>query len=128
MAKVKVKSAKVQVSPDMRLDLIAEAAGQPDPEKRAYRDGFLEVEGVTQGALREAISSQYVADKVAAHEADKKRKVALANKWPDAFALLDDVLQRGAEAVKLERDEIKADNPKGEAVISQEDQKNERLG
>ena len=42
----------------------------------------------------------------------EKRQHALAERWPDAFSLLDDILNRGLEAVKLDRDEIKAANPK----------------
>lgn len=45
---------------------------------------------------------------------DAARLSALADKWPDVFALIDDILDRGPEAVKEERDAIKADNPKGE--------------
>lgn len=46
--------AKIKISPENRLDLIAIAAGQPDPDKRVYRDGCLEVDGVTQEALEDA--------------------------------------------------------------------------
>lgn len=46
-------------------------------------------------------------------DADKKRSDALAAKWPDAFALLDDILAKGIASVKTERDAIKASNPKG---------------
>jgi hypothetical protein len=44
---------------------------------------------------------------------DATRVKKLGNVWPDAFALLDDVLARGIEAVKADRDAIKALNPKG---------------
>jgi len=43
---------------------------------------------------------------------DMKRRDALAAKWEDPFALLDDVLARGIAPVKAERDAIKAANPK----------------
>lgn len=46
-------------------------------------------------------------------EADDKRRLALSQKWPDPFDLLDDILSRGVEPVKAERDAIKAANPKG---------------
>ncbi len=49
--------ARIKISPELPLALIAEAAGQPDPEKRFYRDGFLEVQGVTQGALEHAAAN-----------------------------------------------------------------------
>jgi len=42
------------------------------------------------------------------------RQKTLAAKWPDAFDLLDDILERGVEAVKIDRDVIKQANPKGE--------------
>ena len=48
--------AKIAVSPKLRLDLIAIAAGQPDEEKRIYRDGYLEVQEVGQDALEAAIN------------------------------------------------------------------------
>ena len=43
---------------------------------------------------------------------EQKRQEALAAKWPDPFALLDDILEKGAATVKAERDAIKAANPK----------------
>lgn len=53
----------------------------------------------------------------AAYVANSERKSALAEKWPDAFDLLDDILTRGIEVVKLERDAIKAENPKGVDLV-----------
>lgn len=44
----------------------------------------------------------------------EKRQQALAEKWPDAFALLDDILERGIDSVRTERSQIKAANPKGD--------------
>lgn len=44
-----------------------------------------------------------------------RRLAALAGRWADPFALLDDILERGVEAVKAERDAIKAANPKPDA-------------
>ncbi len=41
-----------------------------------------------------------------------KRQAALAAKWPDPFALLDDILERGIDPVKTERNQIKIANPK----------------
>jgi hypothetical protein len=43
----------------------------------------------------------------------EKRQQALAAKWPDAFALIDDIFERGLDAVKAERNQIKLANPKG---------------
>lgn len=40
------------------------------------------------------------------------RKAALEEKWPDAFALMDDILTRGAEAVAADRASIKKQFPK----------------
>jgi len=40
------------------------------------------------------------------------RKQALADKWKTPFDLLDDILERGIDAVKIDRDAIKAANPK----------------
>lgn len=42
------------------------------------------------------------------------RKDALSAKWPDPFALLDDILERGIDPVKQERNSIKLAHPKGE--------------
>ncbi len=46
------------------------------------------------------------------HDQLEKRRKALEQKWPDAFSLLDDILARGIDAVKIERDAIKSENPK----------------
>lgn len=43
-----------------------------------------------------------------------KRQAALATKWPDPFALLDDILERGIDTVKTERNALKQANPEGE--------------
>jgi hypothetical protein len=40
------------------------------------------------------------------------RQRALAEQWPDAFSLIDDIIERGIEAVKLDRNAIKLANPK----------------
>lgn len=53
-------------------------------------------------------SAKLIADQTALDQ----RKAALAEEWPDAFDLLDDILNNGIEAVKARRDAIKADNPK----------------
>lgn len=42
----------------------------------------------------------------------EKRQAALAAKWPDAFDLLDDILERGIAPVKADRNSIKQANPK----------------
>lgn len=49
---------------------------------------------------------------IADDDATKKRLAALTEKWPDPFALLDDILNKGIATVKTERDTIKAANPK----------------
>lgn len=38
---------------------------------------------------------------------EKKIEAYLLNGWIDAFALIDDILDRGLEAVKQDRDKIK---------------------
>lgn len=43
------------------------------------------------------------------------REAALAAKWKDTAALVEDILDRGVDTVKRERDAIKAANPKTEA-------------
>jgi hypothetical protein len=48
--------AKIEVSPEYDLVKIAEGAGQPDPAKRFYKEGFLTVLDVTQVALNNALS------------------------------------------------------------------------
>lgn len=45
-----------------------------------------------------------------------KRLEALSDKWPDAFALIDDILERGIEAVKTDRAAIKLANPKQDII------------
>jgi len=47
-----------------------------------------------------------------------KRQEALAAKWKDPFALIDDVLARGIATVKTERDAIKEANPTAAAVAA----------
>jgi len=45
-------------------------------------------------------------------DAEKKRQKALSEKWKDPFDLIDDILERGIEAVKSERKSIKEANKK----------------
>jgi len=62
-----------------------------------------------------AILAEYQAAQTKAAQdmaAEKKRQEALAAKWPDPFALLDDILDKGIAPVKAERDAIKEANPK----------------
>lgn len=66
-------------------------------------------------AQQEILSSREVEQ-----EKDEARRQALAEKWPDAFAIVDDILNRGAEVVKAERDAIKLENPKGVELIKGE--------
>jgi len=40
------------------------------------------------------------------------RQEALAEKWPDPFSIIDDILVRGIDVVKAERIAIKEANPK----------------
>jgi hypothetical protein len=49
--------ATIEVPANYDLVKIATAAGQPDPEKRCYHDGVLEVQGVTQKKLNAALAS-----------------------------------------------------------------------
>ena len=60
-----------------------------------------------------AIEEAAAATQLIASTANEKRLKALGDKWPDAFDLIDDVLNRGINAVKTERDAIKLANPKG---------------
>jgi hypothetical protein len=46
--------AKIRISTDENLDLIAIAAGQADMRKRIYKEGFLIVEDVSQEDLEAA--------------------------------------------------------------------------
>lgn len=43
--------AKIEVSADLNLGYLATMAGQPDVDKRIYRDGWLEVQDIAQSAL-----------------------------------------------------------------------------
>lgn len=54
------------------------------------------------------------ADEDSRRAAFEARRAALAERWPDAFALFDDIAARGMEAVMEERAAIKAANPKPE--------------
>ena len=56
--------AKIKISSKLRLDLIAIAAGQPDIKKRLYRDGYLEVEDVSQEKLESAVNHPSVVNPV----------------------------------------------------------------
>ena len=53
--------ATVAIAPNFDLASVAEAAGQPDPEKRWYAAGILHVEGVIQAALDAAAAAPIVA-------------------------------------------------------------------
>ena len=44
---------------------------------------------------------------------DELRKKALSSRWQGPFDLIDDILERGVEKVKEERDKIKKSKPKG---------------
>ena len=58
--------AKIKISPQSRLDLIAAAAGQTDIEKCLYRDGFLEIKDVSQEALELAVDHPSVRNPIVA--------------------------------------------------------------
>lgn len=64
-------------------------------------------------AERQAEEAAFELAKSARDKLEKRNK-ALAAKWPDPFDLLDDILERGINAVKTERNEIKLANPKGD--------------
>jgi len=74
--------------------------------------------GICDAVIAEIISGNYniIPHIPPAKSPDAKRQEALAAKWPDPFALLDDILERGIATVKTERDAIKAANPKGKGV------------
>lgn len=58
-----------------------------------------------------ARQAAFEVEKVALEKMQKRQK-ALSAKWPDPFALLDDILKRGIASVKAEREAIKSANPK----------------
>ena len=64
-------------------------------------------------AARDAEEAAWVIKK-AKDDKLAKRQAALATKWPDPFALLDDILERGIDTVRTERNALKQANPKGE--------------
>lgn len=102
-------TAKIKISPQERVDLIAEAAGQPDIEKRLYRAGVLYVEGVTQEALEAAVSDPSIAQKKNEEELKRSEDMEMVNKWPTLADLVNDILDRGVEAVRKDRDSINKD-------------------
>jgi len=67
----------------------------------------------TEELARDAEEAAWVIKK-AKDDKLAKRQAALATKWPDPFALLDDILERGIDTVKTERNALKQANPKGE--------------
>lgn len=62
-------------------------------------------------AAREAEEAEWLVKSAAAQKL-AARKEALAAVWPDPFDIVDDILERGIEAVKAERDDIKSRHPK----------------
>jgi len=64
-------------------------------------------------AARQSEETSWATER-AADIASRARKAALYSKWPDPFALLDDILERGIDAVKQERNTIKLAHPKGD--------------
>lgn len=102
-------TAIIQISPDLRLDLIAIAAGQSDPNKRLYRNGNLEVEGVTQSALEAAAlapvvtpQSEYALQAKAALDATDltaircvKAGVSFPSDWKEYVAALRAIVNGG---------------------------------
>jgi len=53
--------AHVTIAADRDLAQVAEAAGQPNPDKRHYEAGVLHVEGVPQAALEAAAATATLA-------------------------------------------------------------------
>jgi len=68
---------------------------------------------IEEEAARDAEEDAFELAKTARDKLEKRSK-ALAAKWADAFDLLDDILERGIDAVKTERNQIKLANPKGD--------------
>lgn len=66
--------ARALVDVDWNMPAIAARAGQPDKELISYHNGYLEVPGVTQDALEEAVASFDNA-------ADEKRRLAGLIAW-----------------------------------------------
>lgn len=62
-------------------------------------------------AERQAEEAAWLIEKAAKDKLTKRQK-ALEEKWLDPFTLLDDILERGIDAVKTERNQIKQRNPK----------------
>lgn len=93
---------------DLTIDDVTETV-----EYYAVPDGggicYPVLEAIGKGEFTGAIGQWVAPEK----PAEVKRQEALAAKWPDAFALLDDILEKGIAPVKAERDAIKAANPKG---------------
>lgn len=81
-------------------------------ELAKYGDKELTAQEITGRENEEAKS---LADKIISDQLNI-HKQALAGKWKDPFELIDDILERGIEVVKTERDAIKAANPKPEEL------------
>lgn len=99
------KTAKIEVSPDYNLPLIAERAGNGDFNARLYRDGFLYVEGVTQRALDTALKNYD--DEVDGYKLYINQRVA---EYPDVGDQLDAIWK-----------ELNARRLKGEDLVQDAD-------
>ena len=69
---------------------------------------LLSMDDIVEQNQREAA---WIVEKAKRDKLEKRQK-ALAAKWPDPFDLLDDILERGLDTVKAERNAIKTENPK----------------
>ena len=103
---------KIQISPDQRLDLIAEIAGQPDPNMRIYREGFLHVDGVTDDDLFNASQSQLLDDQKKKYDLSKQIKNLEAQQTPRrvreaALGLDDGWLKNLDDQIKTLRTQLK---------------------
>lgn len=76
-------------------------------ELTKYGDHALTTEEIT---AREEEEAQAAVDKIKYDQLTSRRQ-ALADKWKEPFDLIDDILNRGMDVVKTERDAIKASNP-----------------
>lgn len=97
----RIKSLKV------KMDEAVAAHAAAVQELNNYGDKPMEKDEI---AARRAEEAKSLAEMEVRKLIEARRK-ALAEKWPDAFAMLDDILLRGIDAVKADRDAIKEANP-----------------
>lgn len=65
-------------------------------------------------AARQLEESIYQAELMKTQWISNRQNAYESKGWHSPYDLIDDILKRGLEAVKSDREKIKADNPKGE--------------